>query len=147
MIPSQGLRNCKSYGCTYNEYAPGSEKCLSCLRGIKTGPFGTSASAGAGASMGSPAQPSFQSMFSTPDPQAKGLRITVAPEEINNMFGWLTTSDAPRRARENLAALHASFYLTRASTPNGGVRLPLPPSQQPCSCPSCVCGRRSRRFG
>ena len=96
---SQGLRKCKTYGCTYYEYTPGSYKCLSCLKGIKSGPFATSASAGAGASLSPPAQSSFQSMFSAPDPLTKGLRITVAPEEVNNMFAWLTMADTPRREK------------------------------------------------
>ena len=78
MMPSQTLRNCKSYGCTYYEYSPGSEKCLSCLKGIKTGPFGSGGGAGAGAATPPPAQSSFKSMFSSAeDLSTKGLRPVV----------------------------------------------------------------------
>ena len=86
MNPSQSLRNCKTFGCTYREYCAGSEKCLSCLKGIKTGPFGSGAGAGAPAHTSPPAQASFQSMFSaTVDLGAKGLRLTVSPTEINGL--------------------------------------------------------------
>ena len=65
--------------------------------------------------MSPPTQPSFQSMFSAPDPQAKGLRLVVEPEDVNNMFAWLTTADVTRRARETPESLHAPLYLTRAA--------------------------------
>ena len=99
MMPSNALRKCKTYGCTYYEYSPGSEKCLSCLKGIKTGPFGSGGGAGAGAATSPPAQSSFQSMFSPAvDLTAKGLRPLVPPAEINALFAWLTVADVESRA-------------------------------------------------